>query len=161
MVSRLSTIPSIMGSHDGSMDLRSAPSLNAAPAIHSSILWINRSNALLQSRRKSKPPSLPVSRLNPTFFRPHTHTNSRTLARKFHPHAHKLHLPTRMPDLVPSQLLPHGIQRSAARDDVRRSARGCVDVGLGLARENRFYEYLVLLHVYVQMHTYVYTCAAF
>lgn len=56
---RIRPLPRLMGSHDGSLNLRSTSSLDASPPIYSRILWLYSLNTIFLSRRKCLYPLLP------------------------------------------------------------------------------------------------------
>jgi hypothetical protein len=106
MVFRVSLVPSIMGCHDGTLELCLAPDVDTTSAFYGGLFWIYSSHTIFQFGCKHSPScgSLGHSRL------PLLKQNS-CAARKYYPHFDLITCATCMLDLVPCQLFPDGLKR--------------------------------------------------
>jgi len=105
MVFRLSPIPSVMGCNDGPLELCLAPDVDATSTVYGGLFWIYRPDSIFQS-----------------------------WTWKYYSHLDIISRATCMLDLVPCQLFPYGLKRIKARDKLRSSKGGCMDVVKGLGR---------------------------
>jgi len=116
LVSRLSPVLNLMGSHDGSVGIRHTPNVNTSSAFYCSLFRFHCAHALFQPCCKCLP--------NPT---PSSSLLTQITAPKHNPDPDLRHHTTGMFALVSSQLLPNGVQWSSTGHHVWSSKSGGLD----------------------------------
>lgn len=104
MVFRVSLVPSIMGCHDGTMELCLAPDVDTTSAFYGGLFWIYSSHSIFQSGRKCPP--TPWSLLGTPWL-----NWNQCKARKYYSHFDLIYYATCLLDMVSCQLFSDGFKR--------------------------------------------------